>query len=196
MTQSIKQTLSISLLLLCLSSAISNAQDCGELVTQNFIDNNDGTVSDPSTGLMWKKCIEKNIWDNTTHSCAVEPLSTPTINWKDALIRAVDVNSGTIGQNLGQTDWRVPNIKELLTIADTNCVSPAINEAMFPSLTNTPSNSTKIERFWSSTYAGGVDGNGSKAYSLDLRNFVTFHVAYKKSQQVWVRLVRDIPAIQ
>ena len=108
--------------------------------TAHLQDNGDGTVSDAKTGLVWKKCSEGQSWNAASNSC---DSSAVTYNWQGALQQAQDVNAGLAGENLGKTDWRVPNIKELASIVEQKCWSPAINVFVFPS---TPSSS-----YWSSS---------------------------------------------
>lgn len=106
--------------------------------TSRFIDNDNGTVTDTYTGLMWKKCSE----GQNPLTC----IGTATsVTWQIALLRAQAVNNGTIGSNLGYTDWRVPNIKELDSLVEQQCYAPSINLAVFP---NTPSSTV-----WSSSYS-------------------------------------------
>jgi len=74
-----------------------------------FVDNSDGTVSDYATGLMWSQ------EDNGEHLC-----------WEDALAYA---EAATIA---GYDDWRLPNIKELQSIADYSAeVIPAMDTSVF-----------------------------------------------------------------
>ncbi len=84
-----------------------------------FQDNNDGTISDLASGLMWPKA------DNGSG-----------IDWEHALAYAQTQNKANY---LGHNDWRLPNTKELQSLVDytrspgaTNPanVGPAIN-AMF-----------------------------------------------------------------
>lgn len=82
------------------------------VASASFINNGDGTVTDTSTGLMWQQ---------TTSSWG---------NWATALAYCEDLTTG------GYTDWRLPNIKELLTIFDLSRHDPAIDDTVF-SLTNT-----------------------------------------------------------
>jgi hypothetical protein len=100
----------------------------------------DGTVTDTVTGLMWKKCSEGQTWNSGTNACDG---GTSTYTWRAAHQRSVDVNAANAGENLGHADWRVPNLKELKSLAETACYSPAINENLFP---GTPSN-----WYWSSS---------------------------------------------
>ena len=65
-------------------------------VTGNFTDNANGTVTDNNTGLMWQKDD-----DNTARE------------WESAITYCEGLSLG------GDNDWRLPNIKELLSIIDT-----------------------------------------------------------------------------
>ncbi|MDO8948353.1 MAG: DUF1566 domain-containing protein [Desulfocapsaceae bacterium] len=105
-------------------------------------DNGDGTITDSKTGLMWKKCMEGVSGSNCDSGAA------GSFTWQTALQRPAIVNTG-IGF-AGQTDWRLPNIKELRSIVEEKCVDPSINLTRFP---NTPSSVV-----WSgSPYAGHSD---------------------------------------
>lgn len=63
-----------------------------------FVDNEDGTISDHATGLMWSAAD-----------------SQEGMNWKDALAWVEMKNALNY---LGYSDWRMPNIKELHSIVD------------------------------------------------------------------------------
>ena len=69
-----------------------------EYGTNNFSDNNDGTITDISTGLMWGK------EDNGTG-----------LNWEEALDWVSQKNQDNY---LDYNDWRLPNAKELQSIVD------------------------------------------------------------------------------
>ena len=84
------------------------------------------------TGLMWKTCPEGMVSAGT--SCSGTPVA---LDWKGALEAATRDTTGAYA------DWRLPNIKELLSIVEYCGYSPAINQVVFP---NTPST-----QFWSST---------------------------------------------
>lgn len=66
----------------------------------SYKDNNDGTITDNVTGLMWQKASG----DKMTYAEAVSKAS----------------NSGLAGYD----DWRVPSIKELYSLMDFNGVDP------------------------------------------------------------------------
>jgi hypothetical protein len=104
-----------------------------------YHDNNDGTVTDMVTRLMWMQCPEGVASDKTRCDSG----KTISFSWQQALQRASEVNSSTVGNNLGYTDWRVPTLLELKSLAEMACFNPAINTRYFP---NTPA-----LYFWSST---------------------------------------------
>ena len=137
--------MSIRILILCVlavcCSAVTHAQQiCNDRINQTapasrFTDNGNGTVTDARTGLMWQRCMVGYTFSNngtpgviTDDSCT--PSATTTFLWQQALQGAVDSNAqGGFG---GFTDWRLPNIKELISIVEHKCHSPAINETIFP----------------------------------------------------------------
>ena len=92
-------------------------------LTQNFRINGDGTVSDLSTGLMWRKC------SGYTSSNSEECLDTRAMNtWQETLQGTKQLNDE--GGFAGYTDWRLPNVKELRTIVDEACSHA--NPLLFP----------------------------------------------------------------
>ena len=81
--------------------------------------NPDGTVTDTATGLMWRQTMEGEMtWESAISHC--EGLS------------AADY-----------TDWRLPNRRELRSIADYSLYSPAIDTVYFPD--------TVLTAYWSSS---------------------------------------------
>jgi len=85
-----------------------------------LVDNGDGTISDQGTHLMWQKQD-----DGTTRTW------TAAITYCEGQILA------------GHTDWRLPTIKELKSIADMTKYDPSINTTYFPG--------TQSSYYWSST---------------------------------------------
>jgi len=157
-----------ALLLLTLVVGGAQAQTCksespASTPDSQLQDNGDGTVTDLKTGLMWKQCAE-GLSGSDCASGTIEGLT-----WSQALLRAQDVNSG--GGFAGFTDWRVPNIKELASLVEEQCSSPAINLTRFP---NTPSTN-----FLSSSSDVSY---GSAAWYL-----------YFSSGQIWAIVNKDRP---
>ncbi len=98
-----------------------------------FIDNNDGTISDLATGLMWQK---KD--------------SGKGMNWQQALKYSQDLILA------GHDDWRLPNAKELQSIVDysrspqtTN--SPAINNMFKLTQIKSLTGRVQFPYYWTST---------------------------------------------
>jgi hypothetical protein len=90
----------------------------GSSPSQHFRDNGDGTVSDLITGLMWQK------------------ESVQGISWQASLAYCQNLKLG------GYTDWRLPDVNELIGLVDYSRTSPSIDDAFF---TNT------LLHHWSST---------------------------------------------
>ena len=100
---------------------------------KTYSDNGDGTVTDPTTGLQWMRCSMGQTWDGTT--CTGTNTSIYTWDQANAL-------TGTV-TFAGQSDWRVPNIRELQTIVDRSRYDPAVDTATFPE--------TPWSYFWSAS---------------------------------------------
>ena len=130
-----KRSITLSIMgFLLMSSLVSHAQTCipasAFTPTSQFTDHGD-TVSDNKTGLMWKKCTEGQAWGlvvaTNTYGCIGDPTKH---KWKAALDLAKNTNNS--GGFAGYVDWRVPNMSELMSIVEYQCVGPALNLAIFP----------------------------------------------------------------
>jgi len=101
-------------------------------------------VKDNLTGLMWSRCSVGQTWNNASNTCEGEP---DTFTWQESLQQVQQQNQD---KALNKTDWRLPNIKELSSIVNLGCISPAIDLEAFPGTNN--------GEYWSSTvyvrYAG------------------------------------------
>lgn len=107
--------------------------------TEDFIDNNDGTVTHKKTGLTWQRCSVGQTW--TGSGCSGTAL---TMNWDSAM--------ASYGNKTDCNEWRLPRIDELNTITESNTLVPAINTTIFP---NTP---TDIW-FWSASESASYFGD-------------------------------------
>jgi len=142
--------------------------------TTHLTDNTDGTISDPESGLIWKKCSEGQSWSSAGNNCTG---IADDYNWQAALQRAQAVNTGT-GENFSQSDWRVPNIKELASIVELRCNNPAINNTVFPA--------TLSSVFWSSSpYAPSSNSAWGVSFNIGIDDVNV------KSNGNRVRLVRS-----
>jgi len=122
-------------------------------------------VLDNSTGLTWKKCslgLSGTDCSEGVHS---------RYSWQEALQVAKDYRNET-GLN-----WRLPNIKELLSIIELSCNNPTVNLSIFP---NTESG------YWSST------NDSRSADSAWVANFTDGNTGTQlKQHSIYVRLVRS-----
>jgi hypothetical protein len=77
---------------------------------ENYTDNQDGTVTDNVTGLMWQQAVpsDTSAWVDAVAFCSTLPLA-------------------------GHNDWRLPSFIELESIVDYGQFNPSINGAYFPS---------------------------------------------------------------
>jgi uncharacterized repeat protein (TIGR01451 family) len=83
-----------------------------------LVDNQDGTVTDNLTGLMWLKdtnCIATRYPGFDTD----DPASDGKVNWQHALDFVAAMNAGTYPLcAMGRHDWRLPNVVEMHSLND------------------------------------------------------------------------------
>jgi len=135
-------------------SPLGYAQRCnenGRSARVDFILHDDGTVTHKKSGLMWKVCSQGQEWE--LGLCVGEP---SRFNWKQALQEPSIINAGQDRYS----NWRVPNIKELISIVEFNC-SPAINEEIFPLtdfgyMSSSPSSQVVVRSLDGSEFVSGV----------------------------------------
>lgn len=169
--------------LLILLPMISEAQTCltstipATTPTSRFHDNSDGTVTDTKTQLMWKKCSEGQMWDETNNTCSN---GNYYFTWGLALNMAQTVNSSGFAN---YTDWRVPNLTELHSIVERQCYGPAINLTVFPSVSDYDSLWSSSQDSYNVSNALYVDFYNGSDYGGSKDSSVTPH---------GVRLVRSV----
>lgn len=82
-----------------------------------------GSVVDAQTGLQWLRCVEGLNGESCEQG---EPVM---LNWAEALLHVNKVNVAAVE---GQSDWRLPNVRELNSLVELQCANPSINAAIFP----------------------------------------------------------------
>jgi len=136
----------------------------------NFVINNNDTVTDTSTGLMWQQ---------TTGT-----LSKAVMTWEEALSFCENLSLG------GYDDWRLPNKNELLSIMDFS-TKPAINTTAFPDALSL--NVFSSSNYWSSTTRKIIRAGDSQTLAWDAWN-IDFYYGFddcdSKSDYYYVRAVR------
>ncbi len=115
----------------------------------NFIDNNNGTVSDLASNLMWQQTDSKK-----------------GMNWEEALAWVEEMNEENY---LGHNDWRLPNAKELHSILDYGNSPQSNNKAAINPIfeinkIKDEGNSDNYPFFWSSTTLVGQRGGQQAIY--------------------------------
>ncbi len=138
--------------------------------TNRFTINNDGTVSDTKTGLTWKKCSE----GQSGVDCRMGEAAKYA--WQGALQQAQSVNNN--GGFAGYKNWRLPNMKELDSIVEKQCIDPSINLVVFPE--------SQSNAYWSSSPLAVDSNNAWYVYFGHGRSLKAY-----KANFFFVRLVRD-----
>ncbi|QFI37290.1 DUF1566 domain-containing protein [Moritella marina ATCC 15381] len=151
----------------CKSASITPSNPIGQ-----YLDNEDGTITDIVNELMWSRCSLGQAFQGG--NCINIPLNYDT--WKAAL------DGAETNKDDGRySDWRLPNIKELGSIVERSCVAPAIDLRLFPSTPSTP--------YWSSTFDyRGI--NTVKGLIIDFHDGT--EIVKEVSSHKFVRLVRDL----
>lgn len=170
-------TLSALVALMALLAGSEAMAECNPDITvtkpNSRYTNHGSTVTDNETGLVWMKC-SAGLEGETCATGFANPM-----NWKQALESAQSANSANGGTGIyGYTDWRLPNRKELGSLTEIACYSPAINTTLFP---NTASGG-----YWS---ASPVGSNNNTAWSVHFD--VGSEFDEPKDSSFYVRLVRD-----
>jgi len=105
-----------------------------------FIDNGDGTVTDKLTGLEWAK--DANLMKTRDPSFDADGTAGDgSITWQHAIDYVAKLNNE---KYLGYSDWRLPNINELESLANAALYGPALPQGH-------PFTNVKSLGYWSAT---------------------------------------------
>jgi hypothetical protein len=120
-----------------------------------FTDNEDGTVTDNLTGLIWLK--NANCFDERF--------------WSDALSDCNGLASGSCGltDGSGAGDWRLPNIKELQSLIDYGFYLPALSDTAGTSRWSDDDPFTNVlsQAYWSSTTRASISAYAWYLWTLN-----------------------------
>ena len=121
---------------------------------------------------MWMRCLVGQTLSNG--ACTG---TSSIFTWADAL------NAAKAQTFAGHNDWRLPNIKELLSIMEDRCYAPSLNADLFPI--------SHLYIAWSSTpSAVNLAGMFYDAWSVDGNGYINQVTKY---QTLNILLVRDAP---
>lgn len=137
----------------------------GDTPDDRYIIHDDGTVTDVWTNLMWQQCSLGKSGANCVEGTYVYT------TWDQAMQQAES------DMTAGYDDWRLPNIKELQSLAAYDRAFPAIHLTMFPD--------TFTSHYRSSTLFGHAG-----TYTINFNN-ATAH-SINRMSNTYIRLVRDI----
>lgn len=173
--------------LLVLSHPVLAHAECNPLLKPSTPDSrfvpldNDSTVLDTATGLVWMRCNYGSQW-NDGH-CEDDPGQPNQLNWADALRVAAEVNFD------GHNTWRLPNKIELDSIVERQCSSPALNQRIFPTvpaIEPSEPTGTLSNYFWTNT---PNQFNSNSAWAVEFTNGA--HVSTGRHNEFMVRMVRE-----
>lgn len=145
-------------------AALGASAACPSWLTAARFVINGAEVTDQRTGLVWARCSVGQSWSGS--ACAG---SAALLTHETALAHAQS-----------QSGWRLPSVKELASLADKGCRSPAIDSTAFP---NTP-----LSYYWSSSpdlY------DGSFAWTVDFSYGYGSVFTVNRNDSRAVRLVRS-----
>jgi|WetSurMetagenome_2_1015567.scaffolds.fasta_scaffold00033_43 hypothetical protein len=155
-------TTTVALIILLVLLFVGNA-------AAGYTNNGDGTVTDNVSGLIWQKCSAEQNYQ-TCSGAAMDMV------WADALTYCNNLALG------GGTAWRLPDVMELKSLADSSRHDPAINTTYFPSTVSTG--------YWSSTTYVYYSTNSWCDYAWYVNFHDGFVYNYGKSNHLYVRCVR------
>jgi hypothetical protein len=95
-----------------------------------YTDNGDGTITDNATGLTWEKKDQSggiHDWANRYTWCGASCGSTNVMDGTITTTFLAGLNAGA--GFAGHTDWRIPNVNELLTLVNYENAEPAVDAA-------------------------------------------------------------------
>lgn len=125
-------------------------------LARSYVENGDGTITDERTGLMWEKLSD----DDSLHDKDHVYQRPDALTVKIALLNQMAF--------AGYTDWRLPNVSELQSLASYGtsapAVAPAFHTGCVPWCTVQTCSCTRGDVHWTST---GSPANGLNVLLVD-----------------------------
>lgn len=118
------------------ATLLTAALPCAQAADRFVVKAGGAEILDNSTGLIWQRCAEGQGWNGGT--CTGSPA---LFTWQHAIAHAQSTAASS-----GKT-WRLPNRKELSSLADRSGISPTIDTTAFPG--------ASADLYWSSTPVAG-----------------------------------------
>lgn len=134
-----KQIRLILCFLILIHTNLSFAQTCNPNIiattpNSRYLMNADGTTVDKKTGLTWMRCVLGKTWSG--NACTG---SSTQYSLQGGLQVAANIVFAE------KDDWRLPNIKELLSLSEVSCNYPAINMTVFPDISDNLLSSSMVK---------------------------------------------------
>lgn len=146
---------------------------------ERFEAGSNGTVTDKITGLMWQTCV-LGLSGNACQNGEARVMS-----WDEGM------GAAQSDRMAGFINWRLPNIKELASLIEYSCISPALNTTLFPNPGRTLVDQSRQEyTTWSST---PYYDSGAIRY-IDFANGADN--SHSRTTRSLIRLVRDVNTLQ
>ncbi|MDU4395162.1 MAG: DUF1566 domain-containing protein [Acinetobacter ursingii] len=151
------------------------AQSCSDQIKKTapdsryqIVDGSGGSeVKDLKTGLIWQRCSLGQVWGSG--QCYGNPQA---YTWSEALQKTNALGNG----------YRLPNIKELGSLVEEACASPAINSSIFPA--------TAVNDYWSSSPKAS-DNRYAWSIHFEEGTVNSDSIYYKTTKKFNVRAVRS-----
>jgi hypothetical protein len=140
------------------------APSCNPATGHIFRVNDDATVTDTRTGLVWARCSLGQ--ESKGDTCQGEP---KPLLWSIAALYA---------NSIIDNGWRLPEVQELSALVELRCAQPAIDIDRFPA--------TPAAAYWTATRFANHDGS-----FWQVQFFLGEVLPEKSDTPAYVRLVRD-----
>ncbi|EGR2556006.1 DUF1566 domain-containing protein [Vibrio alginolyticus] len=172
-----KKLITVLSLTLASQTAIA-AQECSTDFAKTapntrYTYSDNGTVTDLKTGLTWMRCPVGMTWNVGNQECQG---TRSTMSWQLALSTAKQIRNKDGNHPLhnfaDKKNWRLANIKELVSLTERACHSPAINSTGFASGYSLKDGDDVLGRYvWSNT----PNGDGKHVATFDTTNGEVFN---------------------